>query len=498
MKMFDVEFYPTPETVILQMLEGYSFENKTVLEPSAGKGDIIDELLLQGAKVISCEKNEDLAKIVQSKSGFLKHDFFKVDSSEISHINFIVMNPPFSNAEYHILHAWDIAPPGCHIISLVNAETYKNIYSQKRKELRILIDSHGNISDLGNCFNDAERSTNVSVSLIRLQKPGSDYSTEFDGFFMDDEPEFQAEGIIKYDFIRDIVNRYVESVKIFDRQLDTAVAMSQLTKGFFTCTSMLSVKSGDRDLTRDQFKKEMQKSAWKFILDNLDLRKWATSALYEDINNFVENQKQVPFTMKNIYRMLEIVSGTVGQRMDKAILSIFDEFTKYHEDNRLGVPGWKTNSHFLLTKKFIIPNVTEANWSGGMGLSYRQQNLTKLEDLRTVICYLTGKQFDDKSSLWNFIHRRENGNHVKYDWNTWYEWEFLRFKGFKKGTMHFEFLSEDVWGLFNQNVARLKGFPLFEYKKQTAYQERQTGRSGGVNNYDKTDAKVLFTFKTKG
>ena len=37
-------------------------------------------------------------------------DFLTVKSEQISHIDFIVMNPPFSNADKHILHAYEIAP----------------------------------------------------------------------------------------------------------------------------------------------------------------------------------------------------------------------------------------------------------------------------------------------------------------------------------------------------------------------------------------------------
>ena len=115
--MFDSEFYPTPENVVNTMLNGFDLANKTALEPSAGKGDIIDGLNLAGAKVLSCEKNEELAKICATKSQFLKHDFFTLKAEEISHINFIFMNPPFSNADKHILHAWEIAPAGCTIVS---------------------------------------------------------------------------------------------------------------------------------------------------------------------------------------------------------------------------------------------------------------------------------------------------------------------------------------------------------------------------------------------
>ncbi len=57
-----------------------------------------------------------------------------------------------------------------------------------------------------------------------------------------------------------------------------------------------------------------------------------------------------------------------------------------------------------------------------------------------------------------------------------FEWGYFRCKGFKKGSMHFEFIDDNVWGMFNQHIAKIKGYPLFEYKQQTAYQKRQTGR----------------------
>ena len=43
--------------------------------------------------------------------------------------------------------------------------------------------------------------------------------------------------------------------------------------------------------------------------------------------------------------------------------------------------------------------------------------------------------------------------------------------------MHFEFMSDEVWELFNKTVAKLKGYPLYEAKEQTKYQDRQTGRA---------------------
>ena len=58
--------------------------------------------------------------------------------------------------------------------------------------------------------------------------------------------------------------------------------------------------------------------------------------------------------------------------------------------------------------------------------------------------------------------------------------------------MHFEWLSEELWGRFNQKIAELKGFPLFETKEQTAYQKRNAGKKTEPKQTEEA-GKVLFS-----
>ena len=47
------------------------------------------------------------------------------------------------------------------------------------------------------------------------------------GFFMDDEKEAETgAGLMPYNVVRDLVNRYVAAVKIFDEQIQAAVKMN--------------------------------------------------------------------------------------------------------------------------------------------------------------------------------------------------------------------------------------------------------------------------------
>jgi len=538
---YNLDFYPTPANVIDQMLDGVAIEGKVFLEPSAGKGDIVEILKKRGAKdVIACENDKNLIKILQTHCRIVEEDFFKLNSDKISHIDCIVMNPPFSNGAAHILHAYNIAPDGCKIIALCNLQTIKNTYTKERKELSAILESYGQVEDLGDCFADAERRTDVHVGLMRIQKPGSDYKQEFDGFFMDDDPqEEQANGLIGYNVVRDLVNRYVESIKIFDQQLETAVKLNEMAAGYFNSKKQdlsISVNRGGVAVARNEFKKSMQKDGWQWIFSKLNLTKHTTRGLKEEINKFVEKQDNVPFTMKNIYKMLEIVIGTTGSRLDKAILEVFDKVTSHHDENRYNIEGWKTNSHYLLTKRFIMPSLTKVGWHGEIETNYSSHNFEMVEDLQKALCYITGDNYDDKITLDHLIghetflmkdgafvldtyykdlnikkcwreHELKNVDisqypgcelvRIKKEWGQWFNWGYFKIRAYKKGTIHFEFLNEKVWADFNQRVAKLKGYPLPEKKKQTTYQDKQTGRKPEQSAYKPTAQQpvVLSTIR---
>lgn len=475
--MFDPDFFPTPENVIATMLNGYSLEGKTILEPSAGKGDIVDFCIGAGAFLIACEKQAELKKILQTKCNVIEDDFLNLTSDRISHIDMIVMNPPFSKCEQHILHAFEIAPAGCEIISLCNSSMVDNKYSRIRQAVADIIEANGSYEELGDCFATAERKTGVNVSLLRLKKPGTNYNSEFEGFFMEDDPEEVGEnGLMPYNFVRDLVNRYVAAVKIYDEQLNAAVKMNNLTSSFYSSKFSFSCTEQEKPVHRNEFKKDLQKSAWKYVFNKMNMRKFTTKGLEKEINKFVEQQTAIPFTMKNIYRMIEIVIGTHKERMDKAILEVFDRLTMYHDDNRYHVEGWKSNSHYLIGQKFIMPYISESDYSGGMKCTHH--DISHIDDMVKALCFITGQNYDDFESLWHFMNcKKLNGSYVKYHWNTWYDWGFFEIKGFKKGTMHFKFKDLDVWAKFNQHVSRLKGYPLFEGKEETKYQKRNNGKS---------------------
>lgn len=102
-------FFPTPDEIILKMIE-YLPNNKDIeiLEPSAGKWDIIDILIQEWYKNIDCiEYNYSLRDYLKEKwynviwENILKYKWKEYDA--------IVMNPPFEKQVDidHILYCFD-------------------------------------------------------------------------------------------------------------------------------------------------------------------------------------------------------------------------------------------------------------------------------------------------------------------------------------------------------------------------------------------------------
>ena len=470
--MFNPDFYPTPPEVAATMLDCLDLRGCIVLEPSAGKGDLVRECLARGAaEVIWCEAERELQQILVSipdarpTQGW--PDFLQMQAAEVSHIDLIVMNPPFSADERHILHAWEIAPPGCEIVALCNWNTISDWRgnplttrpgTRVQQQLGFLIESYGNKENLGECFSTAERPTRVSVGMVRLRKPGTRANAdEFDGFFLGpDEIEAQGEGIIPYRRSRDIVQRYVEACRIYDEQVEAATRLHGVLDGFFGKELGMQVTVEGAPVTRNRFRKELQKAAWRHVIAEFLPAQMATTQLAKEINQFVEQQVKVPFTERNLYRMLQIIAGTQENRVNTAIETAIDSLTKHTKENRYGVEGWVTNSGYMLNRRFIRAYMCERTWNNrGVSIKSYGGQSDEIRDLIKAICFLTGRNYDD-------VAQPEKPADGIFWPGEWYRWGFFRFKAHLKGTVHFEFLDDEVWAAVNARYARIKGQVLPE------------------------------------
>ena len=500
---YNPDFYPTPENVINRMMMGEDYINKTILEPSAGSGNIVRWLQRNGAReVLACETDTNLQQILQ-RTGcrMIGADFLTVTREQVSHVDMIVMNPPFSQGVRHICHAYEIAPAGCCIIALCNTSNLESTYSRSYREFQELVKMHGYSENMGECFEDAERVTRCRVSLIKIWKDGQG-ADEFKGYFSafdEDEQGNQCEGLMQYNFVRDIVNRYIQAVKLFDQTMQAAEQINRAAE-FIDYTVETDAKTGEQravkhtygalpitfkavttreaqdsviggEITHLTYKRELQKYYWRIIFQKLNMAKFVTKELREQINRFIEQRQNVPFTMGNIYRVVNEVIQTNGQRMRRAIVEAFDLVCKFSAENVTALETWKTNSNYMVNRRFIVPSMTETRYGGGMEVRrwYSCRGYAEeLEDVCKGLCFLTGQDYDKVGTLYSCV---EN---TRPDWGTWFEWGFFRVRGYKKGTMHFEFIDEDTWYRFNQVVAEERGYSIGS--KAHASQREREGR----------------------
>lgn len=159
------QFYPTPREFLKKICEGIQWDQvHTILEPSVGKGDVVDylvELEKEGISKVGefggrsrtfhenlkfdidvIELDKNLQHILKGKEYKLVHDDF-LSFSTYKRYDLIIMNPPFNKGVQHLMHAINIMERyGGNIICILNAETIDNPYFMERQELRAVLEKY--------------------------------------------------------------------------------------------------------------------------------------------------------------------------------------------------------------------------------------------------------------------------------------------------------------------------------------------------------------------
>lgn len=218
------EFCPTPEELVNKMLDGVNLNYvKTVLEPSAGKGNIIQGLKnharYQNLDIDCIEINKDLRNCLKGAGYRVVGDDF-LTYTTMKQYDLIVMNPPFSNGDAHLMKALKMQQRhGGAVIALVNAETIRNPYTNLRKELVQLIENAGGTAEyIEHAFLEAERQTEVEVALVRVKFPEPEHISSImdklqkEKAVEESDPE-ERQHLADNDFIKAIVDQYQMEIK---------------------------------------------------------------------------------------------------------------------------------------------------------------------------------------------------------------------------------------------------------------------------------------------
>lgn len=125
------QFFPTPRPVAERMCDMAELSGRSdVLEPSCGKGDIMDVIHERGVMYLyGVELNADMDKYLKSKPyttttgvDFLEFAEEVKEGKILNMWTHIIMNPPFSKQQdiAHIMAAYSILKPGGVLVSIAS------------------------------------------------------------------------------------------------------------------------------------------------------------------------------------------------------------------------------------------------------------------------------------------------------------------------------------------------------------------------------------------
>ncbi len=525
--MFNADFYPTPDAVIEQILAplyrtylGYpessffgprpggqpvemrDFPHATVLDPSAGSGAILDYVgkVLdaqarnghQRDKKLYCfETDPTLQATLQGKNyRLLGQDFLKYSGD--MPISCIVMNPPFSCGDQHVLHAYSIVEPQGQVVALVNSETLRNPCTRTRQQLLTLIEQvGGTVEELGACFKHSERPTDVEVSIIRLQKPEGEDRFSFNWQNKSQERDFDTSRhntrevagcdvignmLTQYDCLREQfmhLLRAIDGIKHYGQGLTHSRGVRDAWR---IARDVIERPEGKRgESYRGQylgFTEEMRQQIWGVVLEKVNIQKFMTHAVRENFTKFSEQTGYLDFTRENVFQLISMVLDNTGNILEVAVGQLFDKFTQYHHENRCHVEGWKTNSRYKVNRKLILPNwVSFGEYSNGFEVDYR--NRDRYSDVDKVCAYLTGEKYENICLISDALEVkfRELGRVGSGTFDNVCESRFFKIRFFKKGTIHLEFLDSRLHEEFNLRACA--GKQWLPAEEQQAYQTRK-------------------------
>lgn len=535
------QFYPTPPALAEKMLEGLDMNFvSTVLEPSAGKGDLVTAIARKNQlsyrnrelDVDCCEIDPYLRQILQynfsdekkqeigAAHGYHTREYDLIDHtklhvvhddfltySSMKHYDLILMNPPFQDGAKHLLKALHMQRDGGLVICLLNAETLRNPYTDMRQDLvRMLQDLNAEITFVDDAFRDAERSASVDAAIVRVHIPEAEHESEFWSRMKkaiaesDPQPDPELKALVAGDYIDQAITLYntevaatMEFVKEY-RALVPYIYTELSPQDKYRVPILTLTVSGDRGaggFDQQRYMRTVRLKYWRALFKNEKFVGRLTSNLRERYEKQVDRMADYEFSAFNIKQIMIEMNAEMTQGVEDSIMGLFDTLTIEHswfpecKNNRHYYNGWATNKAHKVGKKCIVPeNMFRDTWGYGSDYLDTFKAYKVLSDLEKSLDYLGGEGPDG------------------YDLNARLEWakqsgqtrniqlKYFAIDIFKKGTTHIKFYPETMKLVDRLNIyaSQKKGWLPPRYGK-AKYKDMNDMEQAVVDSFHGNDTK---------
>ena len=475
----DKQFYPTPWELAAKMLEGVEFEAiETVLEPSAGKGNLAAACAEKykrarrgyGAKEkldIDCiEIDRNLQHILRGEGFRVVHDDFLTFAGRKKY-DLIVMNPPFASGAEHLLKALELQKDGGRIVCLLNKQTLLNPHTNARKLLLQQLNQLAaddaeavKIEHIDDAFASAERNADVDVAIVRVTIPQKERTSSFfEGLRKAREEsaakEQEATEITVADTIQALIDMYNHEVAGTLALIDEYHAMRPYMLTDFDGSNngilTLALRSNGERYGYDTYHQFVDKNAylklvrrkyWSKLLEGKQFLQALTTNMREEYRGKLEELKDYDFTMYNIKTVQLDINKNIVRGVEESIVEVFDKLSAAHsfhpetQGNIHYYNGWATNKAHKINKKVIIPTwglFSDASWSRYAFSESRAYEV--LTDIEKAFNYLSvGGEVPPDIDLSHTLRTAAECGDTK---NIWLKYFTVTL--YKKGTCHITF-----------------------------------------------------------
>ena len=537
----DFQFYPTPSDLAGKLFEAVNFNKvKTVLEPSAGKGDLM-EYAMQRKRTyrygsgrrergfsrdekLDCDCIEidiDLQAILRSKGFRVVHDDF-LSFMTRKRYDLILMNPPFSEGDLHLLHAIEMAENGGQIACILNAETLRNPCTNSRRVLAKKLKEVGaSIRYVNDAFARAERKAKVDVALVNISIP---YSFTDETIWENLQKAREAGSVDAGEQMNNLAPKDNIERLILEHDLmcEAGISLMRCYNGIASHLStgstypLITLNIGDYHSYGGVGKCEpehvnkllrmVRTHYWQHLFDLPDLRNKMTFDMQAQYRSLIDEMSEYEFSKFNIQQVIERIMGQISVGVEEAIIKCFEKLSDEHSynenvqnDNIHYYNGWKTNKAHYVNIRCIIPT-----W-GCFATAYRENSRGGWSDTYTTInpsgCF---KILSDLEKALNYLDKGETSDiDLMYaleaaksaDRNRNIMCKYFTVTFFKKGTCHIKFHDQKIVDRLNIYVGRNKAWlpPSYgkaRYDEMDDESRRVVDEFQGREAYDKVMANA--------
>lgn len=521
-------FYPTPSKLAGKMLSCVDWATVfSILEPSAGKGDLADSVsrfvndtrnsrrvfIHQREPYIDCiESDSDLAALLRGKGLHVVHDDFLTFRS-FKQYDLCIMNPPFDNGDEHLLHALSLMERGGQIVCLLNAETIRNPYTNRRKVLvQNLHEHNARIEFIENAFAHAQRPTDVEIALVYVNIPRKENTSDILSSLRrasenSAENSEQTGYLASADWLQNMIDGFEFEAKLGEKLINEFAALRPyMDPGKDHGEPLLSLKVGNRNTGNNAtmlnaYLYGLRAKYWSNLLRRPELTDKMTSSMQQDYSSKVNSLSEYDFSRYNIETVMREIAHQLSRGVEDSILELFDTFSAKHSwypesaNNIHYYNGWATNKAHKVGMKVIIPsNGCCASWGREKLDTYRVNSL--ISDLERAMNYLDRGETTFRVPVDRAVRIANMNDMNKADF-TYFTCTF-----YKKGTCHIKFKPEASRIIDRLNIfaGQKKNWlpPTYgkkHYADMTAEEKAVIDDFQGAESYEKTisDPSMLIT-----